>query len=112
MVTLLQVKNGLVKYVDSDILPHLTGFKKIALGAYVALASENVVSVMSKNKDNPAVAVLDVVDENDNADIDKLYQAFSSMMPDGQKYSIDIPMIGELRVDRSDLEKLYQYIRG
>ena len=112
MVTLVQVKNGLVKYVDSDILPHLTGFQKIALGAYVALASENVVSVMSKNKDNPAVAVLDVVDENDNVDIDKLYQAFSSMMPDGQKYSIDIPMIGELRVDRSDLEKLYQYIRG
>ena len=112
MVTMIQVKNGLVKYIDADILPHLTGFKKVALGAYAALAANNLVTMMEKYKNSPAISILDVIDENDNVDIDKLYQAFSSMMPDGQKYSIDIPMIGELRVDRSDLEKLYQYIRG
>ena len=112
MVTMAQVKNGLVKYIDTDILPHLTGFKKIGLGAYTALAAENFAGMVEKYRTHPAISVLNVMDENGNLNIDKLYQAVSPMFADGQKQSIDIPLIGELRVDRTDLEKLYRYIRG
>lgn len=112
MVTMTQVKNGVVRYIDNDILPHLTGLRKIGLGAYSALAANNMVAMMAKYKNHPAIAILDVVDESDNVDIDKLYQAVSASFPEGQKQSIMIPMIGELLVDKSDLEKLYQYIRG
>ena len=34
------------------------------------------------------------------------------MFQDGEKQHINIPLIGELMVDRTDLEKLYQYIKA
>ena len=112
MVTMAQVKNGLVKYIDADILPHLTGFKKVALGAYAALAANNLVTMMEKYKNSPAISILDVIDENGNVDIDKLYQAVLPQFANGEKQTISIPLIGDMTVDRSDLEKLYRYIRG
>lgn len=111
LVTMNQVKNGLVKYIDNDVLPHLTGIKRIGLGVYTALAANNVVALMEKYREHPAVSVLDVIDEQGNVDVDKLYQALSPMLSSGEKVSIDIPLIGEMKVDRTDLEKLYNYVR-
>ena len=48
MVTMQQVKTGLVRYIDTDVLPHLTGIKKLGLGVYTALAANNVVGLMEK----------------------------------------------------------------
>lgn len=112
MVTMAQVKNGLVKYIDTDILPHLTGMKRIALGAYSALAAENMAGLVNQYRDKPAVSVLKVIDEQGNVDIDRIYQAVVPMFSDGQKQVIEIPMIGELIIDRSDVEKIYRYIKG
>lgn len=112
MVTMQQVKNGVVRYIDSDLLPQLDGFRKIGLGVYSALAANNIVAVAMKYKDHPAVAVLGIVDENGNVDIDKLYQSVIPMFANGEKQRIDIPMIGELRLDKMDIEKLYHYIKG
>ena len=62
MVTMQQVKTGLVRYIDTDVLPHLTGIKKLGLGVYTALAANNVVGLIEKYREHPAVAVLDVID--------------------------------------------------
>lgn len=111
MVTMQQVKTGLVKYIDTDVLPHLTGAKRLGLGVYTALAANNLVGLMEKYREHPAVAVLDVIDADGNVDIDKLYQALDPMFSTGERQSINIPMIGELIVDRNDLEKLYRYMK-
>lgn len=112
MVTMQQVKNGIVKYIDSDLLPQLDGFKRIGLGVYSALAANNAVSIAMKYKDHPAVSVLGILDESGNVDIDKLYQNIIPMFANGEKQRIDIPMIGELRIDKMDIEKIYHYIKG
>ena len=112
MVTMQQVKTGLVKYIDTDVLTHLTGIKKLGLGVYTALAANNVVGLMEKYREHPAVAVLDVIDAEGNVDIDKLYQAVAPQFANGEKQTISIPLIGDMTVDRTDLEKLYRYIKG
>lgn len=112
MVTMQQVKNGLVKYIDTDVLPHLTGIKKLGLGVYTALAADNLAGVLERYKDHPAVSVLKIIDEEGKVDIDKLYQALVPQFSNGEKQSISIPLIGDMTVDRSDLEKLYRYIKG
>lgn len=111
MATMQQVKNGLVKYIDTDVLPHLSGVKKLGLGVYTALAADNLVGLMEKYKDHPAVAVLNVIDAQEDVDIDKLYQALSPMFDSGAKQTIHIPLIGDMTVDRTDLEKLYRYMK-
>lgn len=112
MVSIEQVKSGLIKYIDSDIMPHLTGLRKVGLGVYVALASDKAVDMAMQYRDHPAVAVLDVIDDAGNVDIDRLYQAVIPMVQSGEKIPVEIPLIGEVRMDRNDVEKLYRYIVG
>ena len=112
MVTMNQLQNGITAYIDREVLPHLTGMKRVGLGVYSAMAANNIGPMLTKYKDHPAVAVLDVIDSDGNVDVDKLYQAALPMFQDGEKQHINIPFIGELMVDRTDLEKLYQYIKA
>lgn len=112
MVTLNQVQNGIAAYVDNEMLPHLTGLKQLGLGIYSALASENIAATILKYKDSPAVAMLDAIDENNEVDIDKIYNAACKMFASHDRYSVNIPIIGEWIMDRSDIEKLYRYIKG
>lgn len=112
MVSIQQVQQGLIRYIDTDILPHLTGFKKVGLGVYVALASDRVSSMILNAKDHPAISVTGVIDELGNVDIDRIYNAVLPMVQNGEKIPIDIPMIGEIRIDSTDVEKLYRYIKG
>lgn len=112
MVTMEQVKNGLIKYIDSDIMPHLTGLRKIGMGVYVALAADRAVEMAMQYREHPAVAVLGVIDSEGNVDIERMYQAISPMVQGGEKIPVDIPLIGEIRMDKTDVEKLYRYIKG
>ena len=112
MVTMQQFQNGVARYIDADILPHLSGVKRLAVGTYAGLAANNVGELLTQYKDHPAVSVMKVMDKDGNVDIDRLYSAAAPMFANGEKFSINIPMIGEMTVDKTDLEKLYQYIRG
>lgn len=112
MVTMKQVQAGICKYVDAELLPHLTGGKKIALGIYAGLAAENMEKIISQYRESPAVKMLNIFDDAGNVDIDRLYNQAAKMFPSGEKQMLHIPMIGDLTVDRSDVEKLYNYIRG
>lgn len=110
MVTMQQVQNGVCAYVDREILPKMSGLKKIGLGAYMALAANNLTGLVAKYLQHPAVEVLDVVDVQGNVDIDKIYNAVAPMFTNGTKHSIDIPFIGPLIIDAGDIDKLHQCI--
>lgn len=111
MVTVNQVQAGVTRFIDTDILPHLTGVKKIGLGIYSALAAQNVTGMVMKYKDHPAIDVLNVVDKEGNVDIDRLYQAAAPMFANGERHTITIPLIGDMTIDKTDLEKLYRYVK-
>lgn len=112
MVTMNQLQNGIAAYIDREVLPHLTGMKRVGLGVYAAMAAGSIGPTLMKYRDHPAVAVLDVIDKDGNVDIDKLYRAALPMFQEGEKQHISIPLIGDMTVDRTDLEKLYQYIKA
>ncbi len=112
MATMNQVKSGLVKYIDSEILPHLTGAKKIGLGIYTALAAENLEKSVLQYRTHPAVAMLEVIDDNGNVDVGKVYKAALPYFDNGARHTITIPFVGELTVNGTDLEKLYRYINS
>lgn len=109
MVSIDQFKNGLHKYIETDMLPHLRGFKKIGLHAYLLLAENNVLDLVENFKTHPAVSVLQIIDENNMIDIDRMYNAIAPNFIEKQK--VKIPIVGEFTFDRNDLEKLYQLIR-
>lgn len=112
MATMTQVKTGLVRFIENDILPHLPTGKKVALGIYVMLAAQNMETKAMKYVKHPAVSILEVVDENGNVDVDKLYQAVVPNFNAGQKVPIQIPIINmAYNLDMTDIEKIYKYIK-
>lgn len=111
MITLEQAQRGLTKYIDNDILPHINGLKKIGVGMYAALAIENLKNAYQQNKDNPVISMIAVFDENDMIDIDKVYDVVYPMFANGEKYTLGVPLVGEITFTRNDLEKIYSYMK-
>lgn len=111
MVTLDKIAAGITKYIDAEMIPHLSGIRKIGLGVYAGLAATNLGSMAQKYIHHPAVEVLNVVHDDGSIDIDTLYKSVLPMFANGQTESIMIPMIGEWKIDKTDIEKLYRYIK-
>lgn len=112
MATLQQVQRGLCRYVDTELLPKMTGIKKIGLGAYMALAANNLTALAANYLEHPAIKILGLSDAQGNIDIDKAYNAVIPMFDNGVKHSVDLPLVGSIILDRSDVDKLHRYIVG
>ena len=109
MVSYTELQTRLARFVDTEMLPHMTGGKKILLGGYAALATKNAAGVLQAAKDKPLVAMTGAVSE-EGVDVDAL---FSAVSPDiNEPVMISFPIIGDFRLDRSDWEKLYRYLKG
>ena len=84
--------------------------KGIATGIAIALIMDGGKSRLMQLRENPVVQMMGVMDEDGNVDLDRLYNAARPKV-DGQKLPVTIPIIGELRFDVSDVDKLYRYIQ-
>lgn len=109
MVPLSSIQKGIVKYIDYEILPKLTGWQKWAFGAVSAIWIGNIVATFNKLKQNALVSSLGVIDEQDMIDIDKLHREFRAQAEKGS-ITVEIPGVGPMTLDRNDVDKLYQYI--
>ena len=63
-----------------------------------------------KLRENPAVQMMGIMDEDGIIDIDRLYNAARTRV-DGKKIPWDIPVIWELKFDVNDVDRLYKYIQ-
>lgn len=110
MVTIDQAMRGVAQYADNEIIPHLPTGKGIGAGIALALIMDGGKSRILALKDHPAVQMMGIMDEEGNIDLDRLYNAARPRF-DGQKLPVTVPIIGELRFDVGDLDKLYKYIQ-
>ena len=110
MVTIDQAMRGMAQYADNEIIPHLPTGKGIGAGIALALIMDGGKSRILALKDHPAVQMMGIMDADGNIDLERLYNAARPRF-DGQKLPITVPIIGELRFDVSDLDKLYKYIQ-
>ena len=109
MISYEQAVAGFTRYVYSEMLPHMTGIKSVALGAYTALAAKNAAQAIRSAAANPAVAITGAITQ-DGLDLDLLYNAVNERMSDSVQ--LDIPFIGVFTVGRADIDKLCNYMRG
>ena len=104
-----QIKRGLTRYVDNEIIAQMTDAKnRWITGGVAALAINNLDKTVMQYADNPWMAMLGVVQGSD-IDVDALYKAFAPKMVD--KVSFELPFIGKLTFDQRDMDKLLQYIK-
>ena len=110
MVTIDQAMRGVAKFADNEIIPHLPTGKGIGAGIALALIMDGGKSRILALREHPVVQMMGVMDEEGNIDLDRLYNAARARV-DGKKIPLPIPVIGELRFDVNDVDKLYKYIQ-
>lgn len=110
MVTIDQAMRGAAKFADNEIIPHLPMGKGIGAGIALALIMDGGKNRILALKDHPAVQMMGIMDEDGNIDLDRLYNAARTRV-DGKKIPWDIPIIGELKFDVNDVDRLYKYIQ-
>lgn len=108
-VTIDQAMRGAVRFADNEIIPHLPGGKGIGAGIALALIMDGGRSRILALREHPAVKLMQIMDEQGNIDLDRLYNAARPKFEN--KLSVSVPFIGELKFDQSDVDKLYKYIQ-
>lgn len=111
MATLAQVKTGAATYIESEIISKIGGWQKWVAGAAVSMALNRADAIYETLRQNPAVGMLGIIDDSGNIDIDTLYAEFKRQAQRGP-ISFDVPMIGKLTLNESDVDKIYQSIKG
>lgn len=108
-VTIDQAMRGAVRFADNEIIPHLPSGKGIGAGIALALIMDGGRSRILALRDHPAVKLMQIMDEQGNIDLDRLYSAARPKFEN--KLSVDVPLIGSLKFDQNDVDKLYKYIQ-
>ena len=109
MVTYNQVVNGVSRFVDEEILSKLQGKAKIALGVGAGIMLKRGENLFNALKEQPLIKMLEIVDENDNIDIEIIYEELKKQMGNGSE-SFNVPMVGKITLTKDDVDKLYSLI--
>ena len=108
-VTIDQAMRGAMRYVDTEVIPHLPGGKGIGAGIMLALIMEGSREKVLALRENPAVKMMQIFDDAGNIDLDKLYNAARPRFEN--KLSVSVPFIGDLKFDQNDVDKPYKFIQ-
>ena len=109
MVTIDQAMRGAAKFADNEIIPHLPMGKGIGAGIALARIMDGGKAQLLKLRENPAVKMMGVMDEDGNIDLDRLYNAARPRFEN--KLTVSVPLLGDMRFDQNDIDKLYRYIQ-
>lgn len=111
MVTLAQVRAGVGRYLEAEMISKICGWQKWVVGAAASMALDQSAAIFNQLKTNPIVQALGVIDEQDGIDIDRLHAEFAKQAQRGA-VTFDVPIIGSLTLNAQDVDKIYQYIIG
>jgi hypothetical protein len=111
-VTVDQFKQGIARYLDSEITSRLQGFKRwlIPLGA-VAVINAKIDALMS-GSNLEMIKATGYVGEDGMIDIDRLYSDLVGVARTHGSVTENLPMLGDVTFSESDIEALRRYIQG
>lgn len=110
MIPMNKFVAGINQYINTELAPKLPAGKRIALGIYTGMAMDKIHDKLMELKDHPAVAMIDLIDDNGNVAAEELHEHAMMVIGPGEKFSMDVPLIGTFTFDRNDVERLYQMI--
>lgn len=111
MIPYNQVANGAVKYIDSEIVPKVNGFSKIAVGVMLAEAVKRGDHIVERMKAMPMITMLGIVDEEGRVDVETIYEEMKKHISK-EPLRVELPMVGVLTFTTDDVDKLYAHIMG
>lgn len=108
MVPIEQVQRGAARYVEGEFLSKIPGWQRWAVGAAAAMVIDQIPKLIEPYRSNATVAAMGIIGP-DGIDIDKVYPYLRAQAEKGP-VTFDTPMIGAVKLDASDVEKIYRCI--
>ena len=100
MVTMEQVRCGLVMWIDNAILPQLEDLPRLAYGTAVGLALRKADNLRKMAQENELIKMLDIVDEAGNVDLEAIVEQLGPRLRAHpwkmQLPARQVPLLGEL----------------
>ena len=103
-----QVIEGLTRFVDHELVPKMHGLNKWLFGTGAGIVASKGEKVFDLIKENEILKALDLIGGN-KINISCLYKELSRQAEMGP-IDIEIPMVGTIKLDKSDVDKMYRYI--
>lgn len=102
------VLKGLVKFVDCELVPKMTGLSKWVIGTGAGIIASKGAAVFESLKKNELLHQLELI-EDSKINVSLLYKELIRQAEHGA-IQIDIPMVGVITLDRKDVDQMYRYI--
>lgn len=111
MIHYSKVVNGLMSYVDNEIVAKMNGsLKGWGVGIIAGLLGRKADQVFATLRNNPIAASLGLID-GEMVDVEAVYSEALRMAQRGSA-TVNVPMIGAVTFSAVDVESLYRYIIG
>ena len=103
------VINGLAEFIDTEILSKIDDWRKWVFGAGVGLYLSQGKDMVEQLKGNSLVKKMNLIDKNNKINVEVLYREMK-VQAAKSAIMINIPTIGPLVINESDLDKIYGII--
>lgn len=103
------VMNGLAEFIDTEVLAKIDDWRKWVFGAGVGLYLSQGKDMIEQLRENGLVKKMNLIDKNNKINIDLLYKELK-VQAAKSAIMFEIPTIGPLVIDESDLDKIYSII--
>ena len=112
MVTIQKVQSGLTRFVDTELIPNLSGWDKVLIGGACGLLASNLPKIVAGYASDPMICALGIYDpDTQTIDIDKAYQAILPYLG-AEQFPIKIPKVGiTIKVGKNEIDRLYKCIK-
>ena len=107
MVAYEHIEKGIANYIDTNIMNQFpeNGWKKIVIAAAVSIGIKKYVDIL---KENSTLQMIGLVSP-EGAEVDMYGEHLKKKIPDSGMM-IDIPLLGELIMHRSDVDEVLKHI--
>ena len=105
-----KVIKGVMNYIDNEILIKINGWQKWVVGSGAGMLMNNTSELFNSLKNNELIKILNIIDADNNVNVLKLYEEIKKQAQKGP-VDVNIPMIGTLTLNESDVDKIYSYIK-
>lgn len=100
---------GIVKFIDDDLLPKMHGLNRWLFGTGAGIMASKSEKLFEEFKHNQLIKTLDLMNDEGMVDVVCIYKELLRQADNGP-VNIEVPMLGTITLDKSDVEKMYRYI--
>lgn len=109
-VSLKKFEESVQTYISKEICSKLNDWRKWAIPVMVGVATPKMENIFHDKKE--LLLSSGFIDENENIDIDLLYDKFHKIAEESGSIIQNIPYIGEVTFTSKDIESLYRILKS